>query len=194
MADYVTWALGGDDTYFANQIKRIADLYLKGDCINLGTKVIRENPYYGIEISIPGQGGYYQDVQLYHFTRKYCTKLKAIVKAQNVKNYVLHAVVTDPEFVNHIIKDTDTYEYTHPFTDQWEAPPQTETKPSLISRQSDPSPIKELIEGFKQVHEYVIGEKNNDTHGKNVMAAIILFALPIGTALRVIKTTMELYF
>jgi hypothetical protein len=170
MADYVTW-LQGDEAYLANQIKRIAGSYLNDECINRGTK---KHVKTGLE--------QYTD---FYFTDEYCLKLKKIVEAPDVQNYILNVVTPDEDFVHHVISiqpgafsnyrcpDIETGQPTDPICNR--------------------SPIEDLVSRFEIVREFVSAKGISDSAGSNRLAWIGMFLLPIGIALRLAKTSVELF-
>jgi hypothetical protein len=55
------------------------------------------------------------------------------------------------------------------------------------------SPIKELVHQFETVHEFVSIKANSSAVGSNLFAWSGMLLLPIGIALRAVKTSLELF-
>ena len=160
MADYVTW-LQGDENYIGNQIKNVAQSYLKNECINRSTMVW--NPRKWIE----------ERRDATYFTDEYCAKLKKIIDARDVTEYVAKSVVDDPAFFDPI-GELEGYDPDMPYLE----PPDDE--------------IRRLVNRFKVVHEYVSLKGESNSAGSNRLAWAGMLLLPIGIALRIVKTSVEL--
>lgn len=181
VADYVTW-LKGDETYVANQIKNVADSYLKDECINLQTKVkVVNHPWWHL-------------AEHFYFTEDYCEKLTRIANASDIKEYIIKSVVPDRAFVNHIIEDY-SYPDQQPNCDlatkgAWEIDPLPNCWPPPPA---DYSPMPELVKDFEIVHQFVSIKASSNSAGSNRLSWIGMLLLPIGIALRVVKTSVELF-
>ena len=171
VADYVTW-LQGDETYLVGQIKRVAESYLEDECINRGTRKHVETRFLWI----------FSENTNFYFTPQYCDKVAKIVHAPDLKEYILSAVVTDREFLDHIIEDL----------------PDIGAKLGLASPNggelaSERSPIEQLVNRFEVVHEFLNMKERTNSAGSNRLAWIGMLLLPIGIALKLVKTSLELF-
>jgi hypothetical protein len=179
MADYVIWRWG-DETYLGNQIKLIAEAYLHNECINLGAKSQRESVY-DIFLNMH----VIENVQFY-FTPEYCAKLKGIVDASNTQEYILHSVIADRQFVDHIIEEV----YPIDMGTRYE---QSSEEFGQVEMGFLQSPIRELVHQFETVHEYIVMKAEAESAGSNVFAWVGMLLLPLGIALRGVKTSLELF-
>jgi hypothetical protein len=110
------------------------------------------------------------------FTDEYCGKMKKIADAENLEEYVLKHVVNDREFLNHSIMQFVT----------------RVPKTGEISVTEWPSQLG----GF--VDRLATKVAINDTPApesplKHIYGWIALITFPIGIALRLVKTSLELY-
>jgi hypothetical protein len=165
MSDYVTW-LRGDDTYLANQIKRAADSYLKGECIEGSAKQT-------ITQTIMN---FFTNPNIY-VTDEDCRKLQKIVEAPDVKQYILSAVAPDRAF----LKGDDYIE-----CDMDSAGNRCVIKETLGTL------ISPLVTELEIVHEYVNLGSHSTSAGNNRLTWFGMLLLPIGIALRFVKTSVEL--
>ena len=108
-----------------------------------------------------------------YFTDEYCAKLKKIIDARDVTEYVAKSVVDDPAFFNPI-GELEGYDPDMPYLE----PPDDE--------------IRRLVNRFKVVHEYVSLKGESNSAGSNRLAWAGMLLLPIGIALRIVKTSVEL--
>jgi hypothetical protein len=103
------------------------------------------------------------------YTPAYCAKLKAIAVASDGKEYLAKTVVNDKEFLDHAIfygvVSGDTPE-------------------------EDKSPLIPLIKRLNAVVKY--GD-TSDKLGESIFGWVALLLLPVGIALRIVKTSLELF-
>lgn len=87
LADYVSW-FHGDEAALVRQIRSVAESQLKNECVNYGTRKIRE-PYDSAETE-------------YFYTPSYCSKLEKIMSVSDTREYILTNVIGDSGFANHV--------------------------------------------------------------------------------------------
>jgi hypothetical protein len=107
----------------------------------------------------------------YAYTPEYCAKLQRIVDANDPADYVLTAVLPDREFLDHAIEEqvnTDATSYTY-------------------------SPIRDYVTRLKILRELKSQGTSHDSRLANALAWIGLLLLPLGLALRLVKTSLEIF-
>jgi hypothetical protein len=107
--------------------------------------------------------------------------------------------VTDRQFIDPVIEDTDIepiketfpLEYRSLMGIWWYC---QDDKVSVTERGTSPvqSPIRELVNRFERVHAYVSVGERRASPWENRLAWIGMLGLPIGIALRFVKTSLEL--
>jgi hypothetical protein len=107
----------------------------------------------------------------FYYTPEYCEKLRGIANAPNISDYVSRVVLRDDEFVEHVIEDSSDTEFAR----------------------LKKSPIKDLLRRLEIVRDFDKAKGNTDSRGDNRLAWIGMLLLPIGIALRLTKTSLELF-
>jgi hypothetical protein len=156
VAEYVVW-LQGDETYLANKIKAIAAGYLADECINKSTK--RE------------ERGFFRVPVDYFYDAQYCGKLKRVVEAPDVREYVEKHVLPDDAFVNHTIEDASDAEFVR----------------------VKQSPITDIVARFRLVRSYSEARGAAASPLSGPVAWVTLLLLPLAISVRLVKTSLELY-
>jgi hypothetical protein len=105
-----------------------------------------------------------------HFTEEYCKEMQRIAEASDIKGYVFGTVIHNTEFLTHSAQLGMTL------------------TGDLIET---PSPIVPMMQLMYSREEYRKLPVNNVTG--NAFAWIGLLLLPVGIALRVVKTSLELF-
>jgi hypothetical protein len=101
------------------------------------------------------------------FDNSYCEELRRIANAPDLKTYVLTSVVTNQDFLNHVI-DLDT------------------TGDSRINVYSEVAPLAVNLRSL--VDHRLAADKPNV-----VFAWVALLLFPLGIGLRLVKTSLELF-
>jgi hypothetical protein len=139
-----------------------------------------DESYVGNQIKLAAQSYLKNECIKSGATQEYCVKLRKIVAAPDVTHYIVQSVVIDPALL-----DPDFYaekeggvvrDYT-----------------SLPLWRQPQDNISELVNRFKVVHEYVSLKGNGSSAGSNRLAWVGILLLPIGIALRMVKTSVELF-
>jgi hypothetical protein len=105
----------------------------------------------------------------YRYTLRYCFKVTMLALASDPREYIIEFVLPDDEFLNHTVKVV--------------AGPQT----AYIEK----SPILTYAKQLQALIEYTQQPNSNNSSG--VLTWIGLLLLPIGIALRLVKTSLELF-
>jgi hypothetical protein len=108
----------------------------------------------------------------YNFTETYCAKLKKLVDAEDVLGYIESEVIPDRAFVTH--KIADDFSISSDGSRTWS------------------SPIEDLVSRLTLVKDYRRARTAEDENSA-VFTWWSMLLLPVGIALRLTKTSLELF-
>lgn len=110
------------------------------------------------------------------------------MEASNTQEYILHSVITDRQFVDHIILEVYPIGFGAPGKRSLAESDEGQIQMGFLQ-----SPIRELVHKFETAHDYVIMNAKAQSAGSNVFAWTGMLLLPLGIALRAVKTSLELF-